>query len=40
MLPYINKKNLKFLKQLVKLAEAHQNLKGKVMPDISNKSDE
>lgn len=28
MLPYINKKNLKFLKQLVKLAEAHQSLKG------------
>lgn len=35
MLPYINKKNLKFLKQLVKLAEAHQSLKGNkpiVMP--------
>ena len=29
MLPYINKKNLKFLKHLVKLAEAHQSLKGK-----------
>lgn len=28
MLPYINKKNLKFLKKLVKLAEAHQSLKG------------
>lgn len=28
LLPYINKKNLKFLKQLVKLAEAHQSLKG------------
>ncbi|MFU8812980.1 MAG: GbsR/MarR family transcriptional regulator [Balneolaceae bacterium] len=28
LLPYINKKNLKFLKQLVKLAEAHQTLKG------------
>ena len=40
MLPYINKKNLKFLKQLVKLAEAHQNLKGKVMPDISEESNE
>lgn len=29
LLPYINKKNLKFLKHLVKLAEAHQSLKGK-----------
>ncbi|MCC5912974.1 MAG: hypothetical protein JJU46_01255 [Balneolaceae bacterium] len=28
LLPYINKKNLKFLKHLVKLAEAHQTLKG------------
>jgi len=28
MLPYINRKNLKFLKKLVKLAEAHQSLKG------------
>lgn len=28
LLPYINKKNLTFLKHLVKLAEAHQNLKG------------
>lgn len=28
MLPYINRKNLKFLKHLVKLAEAHQTLKG------------
>ncbi|MGF1670489.1 MAG: GbsR/MarR family transcriptional regulator [Balneolaceae bacterium] len=27
MLPYINKKNLKFLKQLVKLAEAHHSFK-------------
>ena len=27
LLPYINKKNLKFLKQLVKMAEAHQSLK-------------
>jgi len=32
LLPYINKKNLTFLKHLVKLAEAHQSLKG------SNKS--
>lgn len=29
LLPYINKKNLTFLKHLVKLAEAHQSLKGK-----------
>ncbi len=28
LLPYINKRNLKFLKHLVKLAEAHQTLKG------------
>ncbi|WP_234567564.1 GbsR/MarR family transcriptional regulator [Rhodohalobacter sp. 614A] len=28
LLPYINKKNLTFLKHLVKLAEAHQSLKG------------
>jgi len=28
LLPYINRKNLKFLKHLVKLAEAHQSLKG------------
>ena len=27
MIPYINKKNLGFLKKLVKIAEAHQNLK-------------
>ena len=32
LLPYINKKNLKFLKQLVKLAELKQSLKGK-LPD-------
>lgn len=39
MLPYINKKNLKFLKQLVKLAEAHQSLKGSkpvVLPEENN----
>lgn len=39
MLPYINKKNLKFLKQLVKLAEAHQSLKGNkpiVIPEDDN----
>lgn len=29
LLPYINKKNLKFLKQIVKTAEAHQSLKKK-----------
>ncbi|MDX1641229.1 MAG: hypothetical protein R3220_06005 [Balneolaceae bacterium] len=28
LLPYINKKNLTFIKHLVKLAEAHQSLKG------------
>lgn len=33
LLPYINKKNLKFLKHLVKLAEAHQSLKGTVSSD-------
>lgn len=32
MLPYINKRNLKFLKHLVKLAEAHQSLKGTTPP--------
>ncbi|TVQ03456.1 MAG: hypothetical protein EA359_09465 [Balneolaceae bacterium] len=31
LLPYINKKNLTFLKHLVKLAEAHQSLKGKTV---------
>jgi DNA-binding transcriptional regulator GbsR (MarR family) len=39
MLPYINKKNLKFLKHLVKLAEAHQSLKGNkptTLPDNNN----
>lgn len=30
LLPYINKKNLKFLKQIVKTAEAHQSLKKKL----------
>lgn len=29
LLPYINRKNLTFLKHLVKIAEAHQSLKGK-----------
>ncbi len=30
MLPYINKKNLEFLKKMVKMAEAHQTIKKKV----------
>lgn len=29
LLPYINKKNLSFLKQVVKMAEAHQSLKNR-----------
>lgn len=37
MLPYINKKNLKFLKQLVKLAEMKENIKGR-LTDTSTKS--
>lgn len=32
LLPYINKKNLTFLKHLVKIAEAHQSLKGNKPP--------
>jgi len=39
LLPYINKKNLKFLKHLVKLAEAHQSLKGnkpETLPEENN----
>ncbi len=36
LLPYINKKNLTFLKHLVKLAEAHQSLKGS-KPATTNK---
>lgn len=39
LLPYINKKNLKFLKQLVKLAEAHQSLKGNKSPTLSDDKD-
>jgi DNA-binding transcriptional regulator GbsR (MarR family) len=35
LLPYINKKNLTFLKHLVKIAEAHQSLKGK-KPSLDN----
>ncbi|MEX0662674.1 MAG: hypothetical protein WEA58_14075 [Balneolaceae bacterium] len=40
MLPYINKKNLKFLKQLVKLAEAHQTLKGGKNTSLSTEPDD
>ncbi len=36
MLPYINKKNLNFLKKLVKLAEAHQSLKGSSESKMQN----
>ncbi|CAN5185028.1 hypothetical protein BH23BAC3_BH23BAC3_08240 [soil metagenome] len=36
MLPYINKKNLNFLKKLVKLAEAHQSLKGGSGAPVTN----
>jgi DNA-binding transcriptional regulator GbsR (MarR family) len=40
LLPYINKKNLTFLKHLVKLAEAHQSLKsGNQKPKEEPKSD-
>lgn len=39
LLPYINKKNLKFLKQLVKSAEAHQSLKKKFGDNQEFKSD-
>lgn len=36
LLPYINKKNLNFLKKLVKLAEAHQSLKGGSGESVTN----
>lgn len=36
LLPYINRKNLSFLKHLVKLAEAHQSLKGVPRPKSSS----
>jgi len=39
LLPYINKKNLKFLKQLVKTAEAHQSFKKKFEDKQEFKSD-
>ncbi|MEX0770087.1 MAG: hypothetical protein WD035_05090 [Balneolaceae bacterium] len=40
LLPYINKKNLKFLKQIVKMAEAHQSLKNwKEKPEIPSDVD-
>lgn len=37
LLPYINKKNLKFIKQLVKLAEMKENIKGNI--SSGNKAD-
>lgn len=40
MLPYINKKNLKFLKQLVKLAEAHRSFKKSGEPGDSEMLDD
>lgn len=41
LLPYINKKNLKFLKQLVKMAEAHKAITGKdkESPQIESETD-
>ena len=36
MLPYIDKKNLKFLKQLVKLAEMKESIKGRITGTDSN----
>jgi DNA-binding transcriptional regulator GbsR (MarR family) len=39
LLPYINKKNLTFLKHLVKLAEAHQSLKGNRPANNQNPED-
>ncbi len=40
MLPYITKKNLKFLKQLVKLAEMKENIKGRLKNDSQTNDDE
>lgn len=41
MLPYINKKNLKFLKQLVKLAEMKENIKDRIgKPSTKSNDDE
>jgi hypothetical protein len=40
MLPYINKKNLKFLKQLVKLAEMKENIKGRLSVDAKEEDHE
>ncbi len=37
LLPYVNRKNLTFLKHLVKLAEAHQSLKGNKKVQEPNK---
>ncbi|MCC5942919.1 MAG: hypothetical protein JJU37_15355 [Balneolaceae bacterium] len=39
LLPYVNRKNLTFLKHLVKLAEAHQSLKGNKKVQIPKKED-
>ncbi|MBN2730814.1 MAG: hypothetical protein JXR26_00160 [Balneolaceae bacterium] len=39
MLPYINKKNLKFLKQLVKLAEMKENIKDRLSDSSKKPSD-
>lgn len=40
MLPYINKKSLKFLKQLVKMAEAHQSMKKRTGDPVVNKKNQ
>lgn len=40
MLPYINKKNLKFLKQLVKLAEMKESIKGRISETDKTEEDE
>ncbi len=39
LLPYVNRKNLTFLKHLVKLAEAHQSLKGNKKVQGAGKQD-
>ena len=40
LLPYINKKNLKFIKQLVKLAEMKENIKGSLSSGDKGEDDE
>lgn len=40
LLPYINKKNLKFIKQLVKLAEMKENIKGSISAAKKDEDDE